>query len=99
MGTAAAARPLYNLLCQTATGQWHMCRDPRSDQEWYALTRIATLGSQTKALLLKAGKAITVFRRGIRAIAVKGGWRLAKLSAIKTDAGRTLWANDGVLGQ
>ena len=93
-----SARPLYNLLCFTAPEQWHMCRDLRSDQEWYALTRSGTLGSQTKALLLRTGSAITVFRRGTRAAAVKGGWRQAKLGAVKTDAEWTLWASHGAAG-
>ena len=51
-----SARPLYNLLCLTAPEQWHMRRDLRSDQEWYALTRSGTLGSQKKALLLTNGQ-------------------------------------------
>ena len=68
-----SARPLYNLLCLMAHKQWRMCRDLRSDQEWYALTRSGTLGPQTKpvtkALLLtlevlRTGSAITVFWRG-----------------------------------
>ena len=70
----------------------------RSDQEWYALTLSGTLGSQTKALLLRTGSAITVFRRGTRAAAVKGGWRQAKLGAVKTDAAWTLWASHGATG-
>ena len=93
-----SARPLYNLLCLTAPEQWHMCRNLRSDQGWYALTRSGTLGPQTKALLLRTGTAITVFRRGTQAAAVKGGWRQAKMGAVKTDADWTLWASHGAAG-
>ena len=71
-----------------------MCRD----LDLYALTRSDTLGSQTNALLLRTGKAIAVFRRGTRAAAVKGGGRLAKLGAVKTDADWTLWASHGAAG-
>ena len=73
-----SARPLYRL-CLVAPEQWHMCRD----QDWYVQTRSATLGSQTKALLLSTGKAVTVVRRGTRV--VKGGWRLVNLAQFETE--------------
>ena len=94
-----SARPMYNLLCLTASEQWQMCRNLRSDQEWYALTRSGTLGSQTKALLLRTGSAITLFRRGTQAAAVKGGWRQAKLGAVKPTLNGPCGLVMGQLGQ
>ena len=49
----ATVQPPDRLLYLTAPKKWHMCRDLTSEQDLYALTQSATLGSQTKALLLR----------------------------------------------
>ena len=84
---------IYNLLHLSAPEQWLVCQSLRADRCWYALTRGSTLDHRTKALLSSLGVVLRVFRRGTRAAAAKGCWRLAKLKTVRTAQDWTLWSS------
>ncbi len=75
-----------------------MCQSLRADKCWYALTRGSTLDHRTKALLSSLGVVLKVFRRGTRAAAAKGSWRLAKLKTVRTAQDWTLWSSRAAAG-
>ena len=89
---------IYNLLHLSAAEQWLLCQSLRADRCWYALTRGSTLDHRTKARLISLGMVLKVFRRGVRAAAAKGCWRLAKLKTVRTAQDWTLWVSRGAAG-
>jgi len=92
------SRIIYNLLHLSAPEQWHVCQSLRADKCWYALTRGSTLDRRTKERLISLGMVLTVFRRGTRAAAAKGCWRLAKLKTVRTAQDWTLWSSRAAAG-
>ena len=74
----APRRSWFTQSPQRRQGQKHHLSSDRDWTQGLEGQLSATLGSQTKTLLLRMGKAITVFWRGARAAAIMGGWRLTK---------------------
>ena len=74
----------------------------KADSCWYALTRGSTLDHRSRDRLRtlgpRLGATLTVFRRGDRAAAAKGSWRLAKLRTVRTSQDWTLWASPRAAG-
>ena len=61
----------------------------------FALTRRSTLDHLAENLLTGIGTTLTVFRRGTRAAAAQGSWRLARLKTLHVSQDWILWASRG----
>ena len=70
----------------------------KADGCWYALTRGSTLDHRSRDLLRTLGVTLTVLRRGNRAAAAEGSWRLAKLKTVRATQDWTLWASRRAAG-
>ena len=80
-GYSVASHPspdMYCMLTQSPTEQLKMAQSLKAGATWWALTRAS------RATLSDRGHVRAVVKRGTRAAACKGSWRLAKLQTRKT---------------
>ena len=100
-GYSSASHPsrvMYCMLTQSPAEQLQMAQSLKAGAIWWALTRASNLAPEVRAMLSKRGHVLAVFKRGTRAAACKGSWRLAKLQTCKTKENWTLWASSGAAG-
>ena len=89
---------MYCILTQSSAEQLQMAQPLKAGATWWALTRASNLAPEVRAILSDLGHVLAVFKRGTRAAACKGSWRLAKLQTCKTKENATLWASSGAAG-
>ena len=78
--------------------QLQMAQSLRACATGWALTWASNLAPNLRAILSDQGHVLAVFKRGTRAAACKGSWRLAKLQTCKAKEKWTLWASSGATG-
>ncbi len=95
--------PTFDLLRSSPDEQRYLSNWFQQNWVWLALTRRTTLGQSTKRAIERAGRVVTVYKRGFRVAACKGSFKSGILKAIQTpEQGRLgplgLWAITAALG-
>ena len=93
------SRPIFDLLRSSLEEQRFLSSWFQPDQVWFALTRRSTLEQSIKQVLERAGRVVTVYKRGSRVAACKGSFRSGMLKAIQSKEDWVLWASSAALGE